>query len=905
MPPVSALDRRAILRLIATGAATLLASCGRPKEDIHPLANQPEGTLPGTVRRYATALPLAGYGRGVTGLVVDERPIKLEGLAAHPASLGSTDPFIEAAILDLYDPQRLRAPFGPTGPSNWSALAALFREQLAPTRGRGVAVLTGRVTSPTMLAQLAAARTALPEMRHVSWEPFDDDAPLAAARAAFGRPLLARPRLQDADAVLLLDADPLGPGPEQIAHARNWSDRRRKAPMHRLYSIEASPSLSGSMADRRQAAGPRDLAAACHVLAAALGGGSGPLPTLPPELERLVRDAARDLKAAHGRALVIAGERQPEAVHAFAAWANGVLAAPQDWIAPVSGDVSPHRSGLAALADDMHAGRIDALVVLDANPVYAAAPALGFKQAMARVPLTIAASRFGDETGAASQWRAPLSHFLEDWHDWRAPDGTASIAQPLVHPFFDTRTPAAILDLMIDPAARPGSFDAVRAQWTGLDDAAWRTAVASGVVPDSAAPLERVGTAGLVLPPIPPQTLTIDLRPSSQLYDGRFSTNAWAQECPDPITKEAWGSSARMHAGDMSRLGLKEGSLIRIDRSGSAILPVRAVSGQALGTVTLVTGYGREGTGQIADGLGANAWALGGNGTPRIAAQEGGSSVATTQPVFALEGELEKLFPVLAPAEAMPPVTPKPSLLPNPPARGNAPPQYAMAIDTDLCIGCNACVIACQAENNVPVIGPDEMAVGRDMHWLRVDRYVSEGTAGFQPVPCMHCEKAPCEPVCPVEASVHDSQGLNLQVYNRCVGTRTCEANCPYKVRRFNFLDYAERSVWGDAPHESVTAQRNPDVTVRARGVMEKCTYCVQRIEAANHAAAPGETPAPVVTACAAACPTQAIRFGTLDSPDIAGARKDPRHYRLLEKLGTEPRTSYLARRRNPGDTPA
>ncbi|MFD1959966.1 hypothetical protein ACFSHP_15000 [Novosphingobium panipatense] len=210
----------------------------------------------------------------------------------------------------------------------------------------------------------------------------------------------------------------------------------------------------------------------------------------------------------------------------------------------------------------------------------------------------------------------PLSHFLEDWHDWRAPDGTASIAQPLVHPFFDTRTPAAILDLMIDPAARPGSFDAVRAQWTGLDDAAWRTAVASGVVPDSAAPLERVGTAGLVLPPIPPQTLTIDLRPSSQLYDGRFSTNAWAQECPDPITKEAWGSSARMHAGDMSRLGLKEGSLIRIDRGGSAILPVRAVSGQALGTVTLVTGYGREGTGQIADGLGASAWALGGNGTP-------------------------------------------------------------------------------------------------------------------------------------------------------------------------------------------------------------------------------------------------------------------------------------------------
>jgi molybdopterin-containing oxidoreductase family iron-sulfur binding subunit len=901
MSSLTELDRRAILRLIAAGAAAMLTSCSKPDEEIHPLVNQPEGTLPGTVRRYATALPLAGYGRGVTGLVVDERPIKLEGLAAHPASLGATDPFIEASILDLYDPQRLRGLFGPDGPTNWPALSRLFLEQLAPARGEGLAVLTGRVTSPTMLARLVSAKKTLPGLRHVSWEPFDDDAPLSAASAAFGRPLIARPRLRDADVVLLLDADPLGPGPDQIANARAWSDRRRRAPMHRLYAVEASPTISGTVADRRVAAGPRDLAATCHALAAALGASSAASLALPPPLTRLVRDVARDLKAARGRALVIAGESQPAQVHAFAAWANGVLQAPQDWIAPVAGTAEPHRAALATLARDMHEGRIKGLVVLDANPVYAAPPALGFAEAMARVPITITAGRFTDETSAAARWRLPLSHPLEGWHDWRGPDGTASIAQPLVHPFFDTRTPADILDLMIDPVARPGGYRRVREQWVSLNDEAWRDAVASAIVPGSHAVAESVGAAPLVLPSIPAPTTTLTLRPSSQLYDGRFSTNAWAQECPDPITKEVWGSSARMHADDMAALGVGDGDLIRIDRDGAAIFPARALAGQARGTITLVTGYGRQATGQVADGLGGNAWVLAGVGAPRLAPQEGESRVVPTQAVFALDGELAKLFPVLAPSQAMPPAPVQPSLLPNPPARNNAPPQWAMAIDTDLCIGCNACVIACQAENNVPVIGPEEMATGRDMHWLRVDRYENEGTAGFQPVPCMHCEKAPCEPVCPVEASVHDDQGLNLQVYNRCVGTRTCEANCPYKVRRFNFLDYADRSVWGDAPHEPVAAQRNPDVTVRARGVMEKCTYCVQRIEAANRAVDSGEESAPIVTACAAACPTEAIRFGTLDSDGIKQARQDSRHYKLLEELGTEPRTTYLARRSNPG----
>jgi Fe-S-cluster-containing dehydrogenase component len=891
MPPLNP-DRRTLLKLIAAGAAASVAGCSKPDQTIYPLADQPDGTAPGKTRRYATALPLAGYGRGVTGLVVNERPIKLEGLAAHPASLGATDAFTELSILDLYDPQRLKAPTGPAGPSNWEAAVRAIRARPALRRGAGLALLTGRVTSPTLLARIAALKAALPEARHVRWEPFDDDAVLAGTAAAFGRRLTPRPRLADADVVLLIDADPLGPGPEQVALARAWATRRRQEPMPRIVAIESSPSASGAMADVRLAASPREIALACGFIHARMGATAAP--DLPSALAQGLSAAVAALSAAKGRALVLAGERQPAAVHAFVAWLNAELDAPVDYIAPVDPDPTPHRAGLAALASDMHAGRIDTLILLDANPVYAAPPALRFAEAMARVPLTIAATRIPDETSAHANWQLPLSHPFEGWHDWRAPDGTASIAQPLVRPFWDTRCASDVVDLLIDPAAEPASFARVSETWAHLGAAGWRDAVAAGVIPATHAANEQPGTARLVLPPVPAAGPALTILPSPSLYDGRWSANAWAQECPDPLTKEVWGSSARMHADAMAALALRDGDLLRI---GGVTVPVRATAGQANDVVSLLAGYGRSGTGAIADGMGVNAFAL--DPHAPLANAGGRAPVVTTQHQFALDSELAKLFPVLAPEAALPRSTPLPTMLPNPPARDNAPPQYAMAIDTDVCIGCNACVVACQAENNVPAIGPAQMAVGRDMHWLRVDRYDHGDTTGFQPVPCMQCEAAPCEPVCPVEASVHDAQGLNVQVYNRCIGTRTCQANCPYKVRRFNFLDYAQASLWGDAEDASVTAQKNPDVTVRARGVMEKCTYCVQRISAATRDADAGGAPGAVVTACQASCPTQAISFGTLADASIQGARADGRHYALLEELGTKPRTTYLARRKH------
>lgn len=913
MPSLRLPDRREVLRLIAAGTTAALASCSKPDQPIYPAAMPDPGAEPGGTRRYATALALAGYARGVTGLVVDGRPIKLEGLARHPASLGATDMFAEAAILDLYDPQRLRAPTGPGGVASWTMVEREALARLAGSDGSGLRLLTGRVTSPTLLARIEGMKRRFPAMRHVRAEPIDDDAEREGARLAFGRLLQMRPRLDRADVVVALDADPLGPGPEQIAFARAWG-RRRLAPdgPQRLHVFEPGLSQTGACADHRTAATPGQIADALLAIAAALGGGVPPV-ALPESLARPLRQAIDDLKRAQGRALVLVGRGQPAPIHALGHWVNQRLAAPIDWIEPVDPEPLDHRASLAALAGEMHAGKVSALVMLESDPLYHAPAALGFAQAFGRVPFTVAASRFPTATAHAARWALPLADPLESWGDLRAADGTASIVQPLVRPFYDTRSPLGMIDLIDPPALPQDDHDRVQAQWN-LDPASWQRTLTAGMVAGSAA--QPVAAPAARLTPYPPSSaaagLTLVLAPSPTLWDGRMASNAWAQECPDPITKEVWGSALRIGAATAAGLGLDDGARVSIDGAGETA--IRIMPEQAEGTATLLYGYGRHQSGPIAAVGGINGFAIRDGAGDRVAGvrltrTDGGRAITDTQHLFALEGDLEKLFPVVEPGGATTPPEPHPTMLPRRPAPEGEPPQWGMVIDTAVCIGCNACVVACQAENNVPAIGPEEMARNRDMHWLRVDRYAHDGGEGFQPVPCMQCETAPCEPVCPVEASIHDEQGLNVQVYNRCIGTRFCQSNCPYKVRRFNFLDYADANLWGEADAASITAQRNPEVTVRARGVMEKCNYCLQRIGTALHDAAAANRPLDadaVTTACQAACPTQAIHFGDLTRPDarVTELRDDPRHYALLEDLGTRPRTTYLARLANRG-TPA
>jgi len=906
-------DRREVLRLIALGATTALAGCDAPEETIHPSAHPAEGETPGVVRRYRTAIPFCGYGRGVTGLVVDGRPIKLEGSPGHPASLGATDLFAEISILDLYDPQRLRAPVERGVQTSWELISQAVAAPLAQSGGDGFRLLTGRTTSPTLLRRIADLKRRFPAMRHVSYEPFGDDAERTGATLAFGRPLVMRPRLAEADVIVALDADPLGPGPDQIALAHGWSERRKAAgPAPRLYALEPSLTQTGVVADRRATLPPAAIAAAARAILSGLSQEPGGEATPP-----IVADILGDLRSARGRAVVLAGRAQAPEIHAVAAAINQRLAAPVDWIAPVDPETAPHGRALRALQEEIESGHVSTLVMIDVNP---ALHAPGFATALAKVERTVAVSAFEDETARAARWTLPLSHPLEAWGDLRAPDGTASVVQPLIRPLYDTRSPIEIIDLLEGRIRQGANYDAVRETWRkGCEDGFedwWAQTLTAGVVAGSAAAPEQPAPAAAPPPGAPPaarpEGLSVRVAPSPTLWDGRFATNAWAQECPDPVTKEVWGASLRISKADASRLGLADGDLVRIGDAGEAA--VRITRGQAEGCATLLAGYGRDTGGPIADVGGANAFALLGqggwtSGAVTLARSGERRTVVSTQTTFALEGELSRLFPILAPGEA----TPKPEALatlldvqPSP-----APAAWGMVIDNSVCIGCNACVVACQAENNVPAIGPAEMARNRDMHWLRVDFYDQgqdeEPVFGFEPVPCMHCETAPCEPVCPVAASVHDTQGLNVQVYNRCVGTRTCQANCPYKVRRFNFLDYAEHGPYGGVDQKPLQGQRNPDVTVRARGVMEKCTYCVQRISAANRASsASGEAIADgaVVTACQSACPTRAITFGNLkdESSAVARLKRDPRHFALLEELGTRPRTTYLARVRNAGE---
>jgi molybdopterin-containing oxidoreductase family iron-sulfur binding subunit len=580
---------------------------------------------------------------------------------------------------------------------------------------------------------------------------------------------------------------------------------------------------------------------------------------------------------------------------------------------------------LRAVSEDLAAKRVETLIIIGCNPVYDAPGELQLDATIGNVPFNVHLGLYDDETAERCTWHLPLSHPLESWSDLRGLDGTASIVQPLIRPLYGTRTAHQLVAYMAGTVSA-SSHNLVRQTWQARTPAGdfegwWRQSLHDGVIADTAHKPVSVPDAKLptLAPAQPPTGLALTMPASPSVFEGSFSNNAWLQECPQPVTKQVWGNAVHMSPNDGRRLGLGDGDVVRLSRGQVHVdAPVSIRPGQADGVISAALGYGRTHAGAIGNGVGFSVYPLQTLTSTRVLEDVNltptgrHQGLLSTQHQHDLEGDARELLPVLSVADLAGGKHPPheldsglPSLLP--------PHHYdtyawSMVIDTSACIGCNACVVACQAENNVPIVGPEEVGMGRDMHWLRIDTYFVATAAnppGFQPVPCMHCEHAPCEPVCPVMASIHDSEGLNVQVYNRCIGTRFCQTNCPYKVRRFNFFGYADGHEYANLGADVVKLQLNPDVTVRARGVMEKCTYCVQRISRARRDAEKesrsirtGE----VTTACQDACPTKAISFGDRrdSSARVNELRQESRHYELLGHLGTRPRTTYLARLRNP-----
>lgn len=951
------IDRRTLLSGMAAslGLAGLTACESLPQRDIVPYVQQPEAMIPGKPQFYATAMQ---RGDRVVGLLAEShlgRPTKLEGNPSHPLSLGATDIFAQAEVLTLWDPHRSSTVRRGKEIADWGTFAeecARIRERLGSSAGKGMRLLTGTVLSPSLRQQIQQLLTAYPEARWHSFEAGHSNNADEAARLMHGQNTRPLYRIENAEVIVSLDADFLNAMPGSLAYARAFARWRKpgraEAKMNRLYVAEPMPSPTGSSADHRLRARASEIETLAAALKNGLGlvAGAAPQGDLSVEKREWIRMATEDLLAHRGRALMIPGDFQSVAVHRIAHEVNAALGAEgstMEWIAPEDEVSRKQGDSLRDLVRDMENGAVQTLLILDANPAYSAPESDAFVHALQRVPLRMHAGLYENETSLQCHWHLPLAHFLESWGDLRGFEGSCTIVQPLIYPLKGQRSAHEILATLMGLPVRTGR-ELVESYWkeqiagdgagSGEDFALyWRRClhdgvfrdgssggvaggVAGGAAGDTGSRMVASGGAVRSAEPIAADGWEVLFRPDPTVFDGRYSNNGWLQELPKPISSLTWGNAAYVSPMSAEELGVENEDVVELALGEKRIeIPVWIVPGQADGCVTLHLGGGRRETGGPGDGVGVDVnplrtweteWSATGavirklgRRIPLAARQrhqnmEGRDLIRTTTlRSFAKEGERGS-------GDAHSPVGDR-SLYPT--YDYTQSPQWGMSIDLSACIGCGACTIACQAENNIPVVGKEEVARGRSMHWIRLDTYFDGDPAApgihHQPVPCMQCENAPCEVVCPVAATVHNGEGLNQMVYNRCVGTRYCSNNCPYKVRRFNFFQYA------DYETEELKGQRNPDVTVRSLGVMEKCTYCVQRIEEAKIRAKVDDVPlrdGDVVSACQQVCPTEAIVFGDILDPTskVFQQKAELRNYTLLPELNTRPRTSYLARVVNP-----
>jgi MoCo/4Fe-4S cofactor protein with predicted Tat translocation signal len=962
--------RRTFLKLMGASLALAgISACTyQPRQYIAPFDRMPEGRVPGVPLHYASTVTLGGYGAGVLVRSNDGRPTKIEGNPRHPASLGATDIYAQAEILAMYDPDRSLGVLNAGTASDWQAAAAALTAAVkAGNDGSGVRLLTGNVTSPSLAAAISSFLADYPQARWYQYEPLNRDNSVAGARLAFGRDVTTTYDLSQAAVVVALDADLFAPGPGFAAYARTFTDGRKvrkgSEAMNRLYVVEASPSTTGTMADHRLPFKADAIAMFGAALAARFGIGSTSA-DLEVHAADFLTTLAADLDEHRGSSVVVVGEQQPPVLHALAHAINAALGNVGSTVRyhePVEALPTLQTAEIAALAAELNAGLVQTLIIIGGNPAFDAPGDLRFAEKLTTAATVVHLSPSINETSALATWHIPQAHTLESWGDARAFDGTVSIIQPLIEPLYGGKTAHELLAAMSGDAAAAG-YDLLRSYWsTRIDDAAWHDALAQGVLEGSTAAtisptLLTDAVTGATIP-MPSGSLELVFRPDPSIYDGSYANNGWLQELPRPLTKLVWDNAALMSprtaikllglsidpnglavADDRQRqINLEamtkiNGQVVRITYRGGAIeLPIWLLPGHVEDSITVHLGYGRSQAGRVGDGVGVNIYPIRtsdamwfGSGV-EVTNTGRTALLVSTQDHWTLEGRDIYRVGAFEKFKQDPKYIAKEvyleeygretsdylSLQPGDDYAGRN--AWGLTFNLNACVGCNACVIACQAENNIPIVGKAQVAVGREMHWIRIDRYfagddLDNPSTYMMPVTCMQCEKAPCELVCPVAATVHDYEGINNMVYNRCVGTKYCSNNCPYKVRRFNFMQYS------DIDTASRKLGYNPDVTVRNRGVMEKCTYCVQRISGARIAAkreavAAGSSTYTIAdgvikTACEQACPTGAITFGDINdsASRVAQWKAEPHNYGLLGFLNTKPRTTYLARVRNPNE---
>ena len=957
------MDRRKFLMLSAASLALAgLSGCRfLPQRKIVPYVQRPEEIIPGKPLFYASAVP---FNRDAIGVIVtshEGRPTKIEGNPGHPSSLGATDALTQASILNLYDPDRSQNVTNLGELSTWDDFLKAASDTLAsPGGGAGLRILTETVTSPSLADQIQAVLKQFPGAKWHQYEPVNGDNVHAGAQMAFGTPVNTVYRFDQADRILSLDGDFLLAMPGHVRYAHDFIARRKvldgTKTMNRLYVIESTPSITGAVSDHRLPARASDIDGVARAIAQQLGVAGVTAAALPDSVPQAwVASLVKDLQANRGTSVVVVGDHQPPAVHALGHAINAALGAVGKTVVytdPIAANPADQIASLRDLIADMQAGQVRMLLILGGNPFYTAPADLKetFKQGISKVPLRAHLGLFDDETSEICHWHLPETHYLEAWSDARAFDGTVAIVQPLIAPLYINRSAHEVLSA-IQGRMQTG-LDIVQGYWSsrlpgGDFPVAWEKALHDGVIPGTTLPPKTVTLQASALAAAPPtggQGLEIVFRPDPTIWDGRFANNGWLQELPKPLSKLVWDNVAFLSFGTAEQLHLTTQDMIELSYRGHTLtMPVFILPGHPDNAVTVHLGYKRTRAGRLGTDLGFDTYSLRTSDAPDFgsgldikkvpgsyeivnAHMRQSIDMKDREPVqyatldlFLKDPQFEKKKPEVQNPDEGDSMYSDARTTDH---KYEGPGTYAwgMSIDTNVCIGCNACVIACQAENNIPVVGKDQVSRGREMHWIRIDRYYGSYTGKkegylanpgtfFQPVPCMHCENAPCEPVCPVAATIHSAEGLNMMVYNRCVGTRYCSNNCPYKVRRFNFYKFSagQPHMGGRANFDvpSIKLVANPEVTIRGRGVMEKCTYCVQRIDLARIEAKKegreirdGE----IKTACQQSCPTNAIVFGDIKDANsqVAKLKAQPHDYSLLGELDTRPRTTYLAKFRNP-----